>query len=106
METLPSNGMLSTGLLMDMFQSVFKCKFQMSDDQETYMNTEIWKIKKLIKVLEVAWGNGTSMFSLIMPPKYQVVGITKMLKDEYGTVSNIKSMVNRQSLLAAITSAQ
>ena len=30
----------------------------------------------------------------------------KMLADEYGTASNIKSRVNRLSVLSAITSAQ
>ncbi|XP_010530668.1 PREDICTED: eukaryotic peptide chain release factor subunit 1-1 [Tarenaya hassleriana] len=69
-------------------------------------NIEIWKIKKLIKALETARGNGTSMISLIMPPRDQVARVTKMLGDEYGTASNIKSRVNRQSVLGAITSAQ
>lgn len=36
---------------------------------ETDKNIEIWKIKKLIKGLESARGNGTSMISLIMPPR-------------------------------------
>ena len=31
-------------------------------------NVEIWKVKKLIKSLELARGNGTSMISLIIPP--------------------------------------
>jgi peptide chain release factor subunit 1 len=75
-------------------------------DQESDRNIEIWKIKKLIKALESARGNGTSMISLIMPPRDQVARVTKMLGDEYGTASNIKSRVNRQSVLAAITSAQ
>lgn len=35
-------------------------------------NIEIWKVKKLIKGLEAARGNGTSMISLILPPKDQV----------------------------------
>lgn len=35
---------------------------------ETDKNIEVWKIKKLIKALESARGNGTSMISLIMPP--------------------------------------
>lgn len=69
-------------------------------------NIEIWKVKKLIKALDAARGNGTSMISLIMPPRDQVSRVTKMLGDEYGTASNIKSRVNRQSVLAAITSAQ
>ncbi|KAL7613836.1 hypothetical protein Lser_V15G05123 [Lactuca serriola] len=67
---------------------------------------EIWKIKKLIKALEAARGNGTSMISLIMPPCDQISRVTKMLGDEFGTASNIKSRVNRQSVLGAITSAQ
>ncbi|XP_051149890.1 eukaryotic peptide chain release factor subunit 1-3-like [Andrographis paniculata] len=78
----------------------------MADGRETDKNIEIWKIKKLIKALEAARGNGTSMISLIMPPRDQVSRVTKMLGDEYGTASNIKSRVNRQSVLSAITSAQ
>lgn len=77
-----------------------------SDSQDTDKNIEIWKIKKLIKALESARGNGTSMISLIMPPKDQISRVAKMLGDEYGTASNIKSRVNRQSVLGAITSAQ
>lgn len=76
---------------------------------------------QLIKALEDARGNGTSMISLIMPPKdqvrtrhsvhpcptpAQVSRVQKMLADELGTASNIKSRVNRQSVLGAITSAQ
>ncbi|KAL1832510.1 hypothetical protein DCAR_0102522 [Daucus carota subsp. sativus] len=78
----------------------------MSDSNETDKNIQIWQIKKLIKSLEDARGNGTSMISLIMPPRDQVSRVTKMLGDEYGTASNIKSRVNRQSVLGAITSAQ
>jgi len=67
---------------------------------------EIWKVKKLIKSLEKARGNGTSMISLIIPPGDQVARVSKMLADEYGTASNIKSRVNRLSVLGAITSVQ
>ncbi|KAG0497497.1 hypothetical protein HPP92_002188 [Vanilla planifolia] len=81
-------------------------KIQMADAHDTDRNIEIWKIKKLIKALESARGNGTSMISLIMPPRDQISRVAKMLGDEYGTASNIKSRVNRQSVLAAITSAQ
>mmetsp|Transcript_34697 Transcript_34697/g.87797 ORF Transcript_34697/g.87797 Transcript_34697/m.87797 type:complete len:437 (-) Transcript_34697:181-1491(-) len=73
---------------------------------ETDKNIEMWKIKRLIKALEVARGNGTSMISLIMPPRDQVARVQKMLGDEYGTASNIKNRVNRLSVLSAITSAQ
>ncbi|VAH06789.1 unnamed protein product [Triticum turgidum subsp. durum] len=73
---------------------------------EADKNIQIWKVKKLIKGLDGARGNGTSMISLIIPPRDQVSRVAKMLGDEYGTASNIKSRVNRQSVLAAITSAQ
>ncbi|KAH8860341.1 Eukaryotic peptide chain release factor subunit 1 [Schistosoma japonicum] len=69
-------------------------------------NVEMWRIKKLIKSLESARGNGTSMISLIIPPKDQITRITKLLAEEYGTASNIKSRVNRLSVLSAITSVQ
>jgi len=41
---------------------------KMSDAQanEAEKNIEIWKVKKLIKRLEAARGNGTSMISLII----------------------------------------
>ncbi|CAJ0914166.1 1240_t:CDS:2 [Entrophospora sp. SA101] len=74
--------------------------------ESTDRNVEIWKVKKLIKSLEAARGNGTSMISLIIPPKDQISRVAKMLADEYGTASNIKSRVNRLSVLAAITSTQ
>ncbi|KAL3173666.1 hypothetical protein MRX96_041483 [Rhipicephalus microplus] len=56
-------------------------------------NVEIWKIKKLIKSLEAARGD-------------QISRVSKMLADEFGTASNIKSRVNRLSVLGAITSVQ
>ena len=98
----------------------------MSDQAEQGdKNVEIWKVKKLIKSLEAARGNGTSMISLIIPPGLlkdfwpekvrflnvdligdQIARVSKMLADEYGTASNIKSRVNRLSVLGAITSVQ
>lgn len=57
-------------------------------------------------MLNEAKGNGTSMISLILPPKSQISQTQTMLQTEYGTASNIKSRVNRQSVLGAITSAQ
>ena len=69
-------------------------------------NIELWKIKKLIKSLESMKGNGTSMISLIIPSKGQISLTNRMLTEEYGTATNIKSRVNRLSVLSAITSAQ
>jgi peptide chain release factor subunit 1 len=67
---------------------------------------EVWKIKKLVQKLRDARGNGTSMISLIAPPGTQVSQLNRLLTEEYGTATNIKSRVNRLSVLDAITSAQ
>ncbi|KAG9047606.1 Polypeptide release factor (eRF1) in translation termination [Tulasnella sp. UAMH 9824] len=73
---------------------------------EAEQNIQMWKVKKLIKSLNAARGAGTSMISLIIPPRAQISQIQNMLTQEYGTASNIKSRVNRLSVLAAITSTQ
>ncbi|CAI9268945.1 unnamed protein product [Lactuca saligna] len=78
----------------------------MSDVDEADKNIAIWKMKNLIKELEAARGNGTSMISLIIPPRDQISRVTKMLEDEFETTSKMKSRVNRQYVLGAITSAQ
>ncbi|MES1914460.1 MAG: Ethylene-responsive transcription factor 12, partial [Cercozoa sp. M6MM] len=46
------------------------------------------------------------MISLIVPPGGQLAKVVQKLQEEYGTATNIKSRVNRQSVLAAITTAQ
>lgn len=76
------------------------------EESETDKQIEMFKVKKLIKNLQAARGNGTSMISLIIPPGDQISRVNKMLSDEYGTASNIKSRVNRLSVLGAITSTQ
>lgn len=79
----------------------------MSQSQDVAeQNIQMWKVKKLIKSLDAARGAGTSMISLIIPPKDQISRVSAMLTQEYGTASNIKSRVNRLSVLAAITSTQ
>jgi len=77
-----------------------------NEQSELDQQIEMFKVKKLIKNLEAARGNGTSMISLIVPPGDQISRVNKMLSDEYGTASNIKSRVNRLSVLSAITSTQ
>ncbi|XP_057447147.1 eukaryotic peptide chain release factor subunit 1-3-like [Lotus japonicus] len=77
----------------------------MADAHETE-SVKVWKTKKLIKALEAARGNGTSMISLILPPGDQIARVTKLLGVEFGTASNIENKVNRQSVLGAITSAK
>jgi peptide chain release factor subunit 1 len=74
------------------------------EDDDSHV--QMWKVKQLIRKLSAARGNGTSMISLIIPPRDQVSRVQKMLGDEFGTASNIKSRVTRQSVLSAITSTQ
>lgn len=77
-----------------------------SEEEIAEKNVQMWKMKKVIKSLQEARGNGTSMISLVIPPKGQIPLTSRMLTEEYGTASNIKSRVNRQSVLGAITSTQ
>lgn len=72
------------------------------------MNNDIeqLKIKRLVKNLDSMKGNGTSMITLIIPPNSQLSLFRDMLTTEYGTASNIKSRINRLSVLSAITSTQ
>jgi len=97
---------LTTRLKFTFFGKPTELFIKMSDETSSDKNVEIWKVKKLIKSLQKARGNGTSMISLIIPPGDQVARVSKMLADEYGTASNIKSRVNRLSVLGAITSVQ
>ena len=65
-----------------------------------------WRLKRLLKELESYNGTSTSMITLLIRPGTSVSDIQKMLTDEYGTATNIKSRVNRQSVESAITSIQ
>ena len=80
---------------------------------EAEKNIEIWKVKKLIKSLEQARGNGTSMISLIIrglfpdhigavtykrafanslcviAPKDQVSRAARMLAEEFVRIENV-----------------
>ena len=72
----------------------------------TLSEVEKWKFRRLMKNLNSMKGNGTSLISLIIKAGYPIALSNKMLTTEYGTASNIKSRVNRLSVLSAITSVQ
>jgi len=74
--------------------------------EQTTIEINVWKIKRISKILSNLKGNGTSMISLVISPGDQISKVQKMLADEYGTASNIKSRVNRLSVLSAIVSTQ
>ena len=75
--------------------------------EEELLDIEKWKTKKLIKFLNSITGLGnTSMITLALPPTKSLPYVTNMLTNEYGTATNIKSRVNKLSVLSAITSVQ
>ena len=51
-------------------------------------------------------GNGTSMVSLVCPPKDDINRINKLLTQELSTAANIKSRQTRQSVITAVTSTK
>lgn len=77
-----------------------------STSNEDTKHIEMWKIKRLINKLENCKGNGTSMVSLVVPPKDDINRISKLLTQELSTAANIKSRQTRQSVLTAITSTK
>jgi len=75
---------------------------------EDHENNDIerWKMKKMVDELKDMKGDGTSLITYIIPKGTQIAQATNMLNMEYGTISNIKSKVNRKSVDDAITSIQ
>eukprot|EP01121_Diplochlamys_sp_Union-15-3_P004752 TRINITY_DN1495_c0_g1_i2.p1 TRINITY_DN1495_c0_g1~~TRINITY_DN1495_c0_g1_i2.p1 ORF type:complete len:340 (-),score=51.61 TRINITY_DN1495_c0_g1_i2:523-1542(-) len=69
-------------------------------------NIKQWKMKKLVQFLQQVRGNGTSLISLIIPPKDGIPRYKKMLADEFGTFCSIKRRYGRLTILASITSTQ
>ena len=51
-------------------------------DEAAEKQVEMWKVKKLIKSLQAAKGAGTSMISLVIPPKDQISRVNTMLTNE------------------------
>jgi peptide chain release factor subunit 1 len=74
------------------------------EDLEYERNVEMYKLKKLINRLDTMRGSGTSMITLIINYKDQINQYMKMLVEEVGKASNIKSRVTRQNVTDALTS--
>lgn len=77
------------------------------EEQRAHIEREVqrFKMKKLINQLDGARGNGTSMITLMLTPKDSINRMTTMLGEEQGTAQNIKSHVNKLSVLSAISSS-
>lgn len=67
---------------------------------------EQFRLKKILDALAEKEGRGTELVSLYVPPGKQVSEVMNMLKQEYGTATNIKSTVTRKNVQDAIVRTQ
>jgi peptide chain release factor subunit 1 len=74
--------------------------------EEIQQNIEQWKLRRIIANLDQARGAATSLISLICPPKEQISIVNKMITEEYGKASNIKSKSTKNAVQSAITSVK
>jgi len=63
-------------------------------------------LKKTISALAAKEGSHTELITLYVPPDKQISDALNLLRNEYGTASNIKSNVTRKNVLDAIVKAQ
>jgi peptide chain release factor subunit 1 len=67
---------------------------------------ELFRLKKTLATLAGKEGRGTELVSLYVPPGKQISDVINMLRDEYGTASNIKSTTTRKNVQEAIVKVQ
>jgi peptide chain release factor subunit 1 len=67
---------------------------------------ELFRLKKTLNTLASKEGRGTELVSLYVPPGKQISEVMNMLRDEYGTASNIKSTTTRKNVMDAIVRVQ
>jgi peptide chain release factor subunit 1 len=67
---------------------------------------ELFRLRKTLSVLANKEGSHTELITLYLPPGKQISDAVNMLRDEYGTASNIKSNVTRKNVLDAIIKVQ
>ena len=61
-----------------------------------------YRLKKALDILANKEGRGTELISLYIPPGRQISEVVSMLRQEYGTASNIKSTTTRKNVQDAI----
>ncbi|MCX8150113.1 MAG: peptide chain release factor aRF-1 [Candidatus Bathyarchaeota archaeon] len=67
---------------------------------------ELFRLKKTLDMLTKKEGSHTELITLYIPPGKQISDAINLLRDEYGTASNIKSNVTRKNVLDAIVKVQ
>ncbi|MBN1245378.1 peptide chain release factor 1 [Candidatus Bathyarchaeota archaeon] len=63
---------------------------------------ELFKLRKTLNALASKEGSHTELITLYVPPGKQISDAINMLRDEYGTASNIKSTATRKNVQEAI----
>jgi peptide chain release factor subunit 1 len=67
---------------------------------------ELFRLRKTLDTLARKEGRATELISLYVPPGKQISDALSMLRDEYGTASNIKSNTTRKNVQDAIVKVQ
>jgi peptide chain release factor subunit 1 len=67
---------------------------------------ELFRLRKILNALASKEGSHTELITIYVPPDKQISDALNLLRNEYGTASNIKSNVTRKNVLDAITKAQ
>lgn len=67
---------------------------------------EMFRLKRTLNTLASKEGRGTELVSLYVPPGKAISDVINMLRDEYGTASNIKSTTTRKNVMDAIVKVQ
>ncbi len=63
-------------------------------------------MRRLIKKLETAEGDGTSLITVIIPAGKRASDYTSGITEELSKADNIKDRTNRQSVLTALSSVK
>jgi peptide chain release factor subunit 1 len=66
----------------------------------------MFRLKRTLNTLARKEGRGTELVSLYVPPGKAISDVTNVLRDEYGTASNIKSTTTRKNVMDAIVKVQ
>jgi peptide chain release factor subunit 1 len=67
---------------------------------------ELFRLRKTLQALASKEGRATELITLYVPPGKQISDAINMLRDEYGTASNIKSTTTRKNVQDAIVKVQ
>jgi len=67
---------------------------------------ELYRLRKTLSTLASKEGSHTELITLYIPPGKQISDAVNLLREEYGTASNIKSNVTRKNVLDAIVKVQ